>query len=93
MSDNIVIKSSAWRESDLSILFAEEEVTFADANDLPGLLKELGIFRSTSQARQAGRTGPIPPGFTEKFKASKKRMLWIWNPIEEPAPTRMKIFV
>ena len=58
-----------------------EEVHFTDAQDLPNLLKELGVFPSTSEARRAGRTGPIPEGWTE-LKASKKRMLWIWNPTE-----------
>lgn len=78
--DNIVVKSSPWTEDDIATLFGDEEVHFTEATDLPGLLKEMGIFRSTSQARQAGRTGDIPTGFTDRFKASKKRMLWIWNP-------------
>lgn len=82
MIDNVVVKSSPWTERDITALFGDEEVHFSEATDLPGLLKEMGIFRSTSQARQAGRTGPIPEGFTFKFKASKKQDLWIWNPTE-----------
>jgi hypothetical protein len=45
-------------------------------------LKEMNIFTSTSEARRAGRDGPIPQGFTNDFKASKKRRLWIWNPFQ-----------
>lgn len=84
--DNVVVRNSAWTERDLELHFGDlegnvEEVHFTDAQDLPNLLKELGVFPSTSQARQAGRDGPIPTGWTV-LKASKKRMLWIWNPTE-----------
>lgn len=82
MTENIVVRSSAWQKSDMSTLFAGEEFQFTDATDLPSLMVELGIFKSKSQARQAGRTGDIPPGFTNDFKASKKRRLWIWNPTD-----------
>ena len=80
--ENVVVKSSPWTEDDIQTLFGDEEVHFTEANDLPGLLKELGIFKSTTQARKAGRDGPIPEGFTAEFKASKKRRIWIWNPTE-----------
>jgi hypothetical protein len=80
--DNIIVRHSAWRKSDIPTLFGNEEVHFTDANELSVLMKELGVFKSTSEARRAGRTGPIPDGFTFEFKASKKRRLWIWNPTE-----------
>ena len=80
--ENVVVKSSPWTEDDIQTLFGDEDVHFTEANDLPGLLKELGIFKSTTQARKAGRDGPIPEGFTAEFKASKKRRIWIWNPTE-----------
>ena len=80
--ENVIIKQSAWTERDIELLFEDEEVHFTDATDLSVLMKEMGIFKSTSQARQAGRFGPIPSGFTFEFKASKKRRLWIWNPSE-----------
>jgi len=80
--ENIIVKNSAWRESDIELLFEDEEVHFTEAKDLSVLMKELGVFPSTSKARQAGRVGPIPDGFTFSFKASKKRSLWIWNPTE-----------
>lgn len=83
---NVVVKSAPWTERDLELHFGDlegniEEVHFTEAQDLPNLLKELGVFPSTSEARRAGRDGPIPEGWTE-LKASKKRMLWIWNPTE-----------
>lgn len=80
--ENVVIKQSAWTERDVELLFGDEEVHFTEATDLSVLMKELGVFKSTSEARRAGREGPIPEGFTDRFKASKKRMIWIWNPTE-----------
>ena len=80
--ENVIVKNSNWKESDIETLFDDEEVHFTEANDLSVLMKELGVFPSTSEARRAGRVGPIPEGFTEEFKASKKRRLWIWNPTE-----------
>ena len=82
MIENIIVNNSKWIERDIELLFGDEEVHFTDADDLSILMKELGIFKSTSEARRAGRVGPIPNGFTFKFKASKKVMLWIWNPTE-----------
>lgn len=82
MADNVVVNPSAWKQDDLETLFGDEEVHFTNFTDLPSLMVELGIFPSKSKARHANRQGDIPTGFTDKFKASKKRMLWIWNPTE-----------
>lgn len=80
--ENIVVKNSPWTPRDIEILFGDEpDIHFTVAVDLPNLLVELGIYKSCSDARRAGRIGPIPPGWTE-LKASKKRRLWIWNPTE-----------
>jgi len=80
--ENVVIKSSKWREEDIPLLFGDEPVFFAESTTLQHLMKELGVFRSTSEAIRAGRTGNVPSGFTDAYKASKKRRLWIWNPTE-----------
>lgn len=80
-TDNIVIKSSPWIESDLKTIFGDEEIYFAESNEMSLLMKELDVYKSTSQARNAGRIGDIPTGYTE-LKASKKRHLFIWNPTE-----------
>jgi len=82
MHANVVIADSPWTERDLEILFGDEECVLTTAHDLPNLLVALGTFKSTSEARRAGRAGPIPKGFTNCFKASKKDKLWIWNPTE-----------
>ncbi len=79
--NNIVVSSSPWRDSDLAALFNDEAVMYCEATDLPNLMVEVGAYPSTSKARQAGRQGAIPTGYTE-FKASKKRQLYIWNPTE-----------
>lgn len=80
--ENVVIKGSAWLESDIETLFGDEEVFFAESDELGALMRELGVFPSASAARRAGREGPVPDGWTAEFKASKKRRLWIWNPTE-----------
>ena len=81
--ENVVIKGSAWLESDIETLFGDEEVFFAESDELGALMRELGVFPSASAARRAGREGPVPDGWTAEFKASKKRRLWIWNPTDE----------
>lgn len=80
--ENVVIKSSKWRDSDIETLFGDEEVFFAESDELGALMRELGVFPSASAARRAGRHGPVPDGWTHEYKASKKRRLWIWNPTE-----------
>jgi len=81
MSDNIIVRSSEWQDSDITTLFGDEDVHFTDQKLIPNLMVELGVFPSTSTARRAGRVGDIPTGWTE-FKASKKRKIWIWNPTD-----------
>jgi len=78
--ENVVIDNGNVRESDITILFGNQPVHFTKCTTMQALMKELGIFPSTSEAIRAGRSGPIPNGFTCEFKASKKRRLWIWNP-------------
>lgn len=78
---NIVVKDSPWTKRDLEIIYEDEEVIFVDNIQLPTLLAQLKVYKSASQARQAGRVGEIPAGYTE-LKASKKRTLYIWNPTE-----------
>ena len=79
--ENVVVKDSAWRESDIATLFGDEPVHFTEAQDLSQLMVELKIYPSTSKARKANRQGEIPGGWSE-YKGSKKRFLWIWNPTE-----------
>ena len=87
MNENVVIKSSAWREEDIPALFGDmegnvEDVFYAESDELSALMRELGVYPSASVARRAGRVGDIPTGWTAEFKASKKRRIWIWNPTE-----------
>ena len=78
--ENIVVDNGNVRETDVATLFDDKPVHFTKFTTIQALMKELGIFPSTSEAIRAGRVGPIPTGFTDDFKASKKRRLWIWNP-------------
>ncbi|CAL9980949.1 hypothetical protein VPHD69_0239 [Vibrio phage D69] len=78
---NIIIHNSKWTESDLKTLFGDEPVGFWDGDELSHLAVELGAYVSTSQARKAGRVGPIPKGWTE-WKPNKKMRAWLWNPTE-----------
>lgn len=79
---NIIINSPHVRDTDAHTLFGNEEVYYTDTTDISVLMKEIGAFESTTKARQAGRAGKVPAGFTDKYKASKKMVLWIWNPSE-----------
>ncbi|WVX87348.1 hypothetical protein EniLVp02_0009 [Vibrio phage EniLVp02] len=80
---NVIIQSGAVEPGDVELVFGSEPVKVIDRDsvtDLPGLLAELGLYKSRSEARRAGRTGDIPTGYTE-MKGSKKCYLFIWNPI------------
>ena len=74
-----------WKEnllpSDIPLLFGSESVIYTNETDLPALLVELGIYKSKSQARKAGRTGLIPSGYNE-IKAGKRDFLFLWKPSE-----------
>ncbi len=81
MIENIVIDNGNVRDSDIPTLYGDEEVIRTTETDIPRLLVQCGIYKSTTQARNAGRQGKVPDGWTE-FKASKKRRLFIWNPTD-----------
>ena len=76
---NIVIKDSKYTQRDLDLIFNSRDIVFAAAITLDQLCKELDIYKSTSEARRAGRIGNIPIGYSE-IKASKLHTLYIWNP-------------
>ena len=83
---NIVVDTPNVQEGDIESIFGDgkgdvEEVLYTHNTSLDVLLKDLGIYKSTSEARRAGRSGPIPQGYTE-YKASKVHRLFIWNPSE-----------
>lgn len=76
---NIVVNQSDWTPRDIELLFDGEPVEFVDNKPLPNLLAELGVYKSATQARKAGRIGDLPKGWSE-IKASKKVTIWLWNP-------------
>lgn len=76
---NIVVNQSDWTPRDIELLFSREPVEFVDNKPLPNLLAELGVYKSSTQARKAGRVGELPKGWSE-IKASKKVTIWLWNP-------------
>ena len=79
---NVIINNSNVQTTDRHTLFEDEPVIIVEegvCNDLPQLLKHLGVYVSTSQARKAGRIGDIPVGWSE-IKASKKVELFLWDP-------------
>lgn len=79
--ENVIIDNEFLLPTDAQTLFGDEDAVITTETDMPRLLVSLGIFKSTSEARRAGRTGEVPGGWTE-YKASRKRRLWIWNPTE-----------
>lgn len=81
---NVIINNSNVQPTDQQTLFCDEPVIVVekgDCSDLPQLLKHLGVYQSTSQARKTGRVGGIPVGWNE-IRASKKVELFLWNPSE-----------
>lgn len=78
---NVVIWNEFVKTTDKETLFSDEPVIFSKETELPNLLKEIGVYKSTSQARKAGRCGRVPDGWSV-IKASKKVELFIWNPME-----------
>lgn len=81
---NIVVDTPFLQDTDVPTLFGDqsgyvEEVLYTHDVPLDVLLKDLGIYKSTSEARRAGRSGPIPTGYSE-IKASKVHRLFVWNP-------------
>lgn len=80
MIENIIIMSCKVQPTDQEILFGDEPVHLTTTTDLSRLLVEVGVYKTTSEARRAGREGQVAEGWTDEFKASKKRRIWIWNP-------------
>ena len=78
---NMVVATSPWTKRDLDIVFPGENVISIQNEPLDVLLAKAGIYKSSSEARRAGRMGPIPLGYSE-IKASKKDRLFVWNPSE-----------
>lgn len=78
---NLLVKESPWTFRDLDTIFGDEHIDAIEDAYLDVLLARLGIYKSSSEARRAGRQGPIPLGYSE-IKASKKDRLFIWNPSE-----------
>lgn len=77
---NIVVKTKFLQDSDIPLLFEDEDVILIEDGVLfPNLLVNLGLYSSTTQARKSGRVGEIQKGWSE-IKANKKTKLWIWNP-------------
>ena len=80
---NVVIKSSKATKRDIEVVFNNEKFCFAESLNLDSLCKEFGVYKSTSDARRAGREGRVPAGYSE-IKVSKMVTLFIWSPDEFP---------
>jgi hypothetical protein len=78
---NVVIYNQYFRNSDQKILFGDEPCYMLDSQVtlLPNLLVALGLYKNTSVARRAGRSGEIPKGWSE-IQGNKLTKVWIWNP-------------
>jgi sulfur carrier protein ThiS len=90
MIENIIIINSSCTKRDIELVFNNEEVQFCTSTTYEQLLKEVGVYPSTTAARKANRVGLVPSGYTE-YKASKTRRLFIWNPSEFPDYNHEKI--
>ena len=80
---NVVIEDSPWVQRDLEIIFDEgDAIVFVNSSvPIERFLADFNVYKSSSEARRAGKQGLFPKGYTE-MKASKKVRLFIWNPSE-----------
>lgn len=82
MDINIIVDSGFIQPEDAQTLFGDEPfIVIPSSYTMTDLAVEIGTFKSKSQARKAGRTGPIPEGWTDA-RGNKKTFLFIWNPTE-----------
>lgn len=85
-----IISGDFVRDEDLPIVFGdmgglvEGEIMRVEPNaHMSTILRDLGIFQSSSQARKSGWDMNLPEGFTHHKKIGKRRHeVTIWNPTE-----------
>ena len=67
--DNFIVNDSAWVHADIESIFGNhnqiETVEFISDKNIEDLAVRLNAYKSKSQAKQAGRIGSIPKGYTE----------------------------
>lgn len=59
--------------------FFEGKVVKSQETRLPQLLKDIGFFKSTSEARRAGYDGEVPKGWNE-IQTNSGKYLSLFNP-------------
>lgn len=64
----------------------------SEASTLPELLVELGIYATRSEARRAGRDGPVAEGFTMLRASKKVPVLCIYRVPPPKPPTTPTLF-
>lgn len=68
-----------WLRFAKKYLFTGKEIFFSKELRLPNLLKEIGFFKSTSEARQANFIGEVPEGWSE-YRTNSGKYLSLFNP-------------
>lgn len=78
---NVIVYNKYFQISDQQTLFEDEPCVMVDDSIklLPNLLVMLGLYKSTSESRRAGRVGDIPKGWSV-IQANKITTIWVWNP-------------
>jgi len=84
MEFNFISKNTSNEDLELFMGPVKDDDEFIEIQDnwsMANILKEAGIFRSTSQARKNGWNKPIPSGFSFHVvgKNKNKRMIYILN--------------
>ena len=85
-----IISGNCVDDKDLSVVFGDIDgniggtvIRVEPNTHMSNILKDLGIFQSSSQARKSGWDFTLPEGFTHYPKIGKKRHeITIWNPTE-----------
>ena len=78
---NVIVNNEFFQTTDKTTLFEEEDCYILDDSVtlLPNLLVTLGLYKTTSEARRAGRVGELPKGWSV-IQGNKLTTVWVWNP-------------
>lgn len=81
MPDFNVAVRGRLQPTDVNIIFGDEEVLYIENTQYETLCRDLGVYKSATAAKNAGRAGDLPLGYSE-LKASKLCRIFLWNPSE-----------
>jgi len=82
---NIIIDTGFVQESDKELLFGpltpeDKFIILPKVMRWPQLFRDIGIFKSSSEAMRNGWDKDIPPGWTQIIIGKLRNRIYIWKP-------------